>query len=66
MLPAIAPAQWLVLVDNVLWGGQVADSSNHDVDTEALRTFNAALSSDQRIDLCMVPIGDGLTVARKR
>jgi predicted O-methyltransferase YrrM len=56
----------LVLVDNVLWGGQVADSSNHDVDTEALRTFNAALSSDQRIDLCMVPIGDGLTVARKR
>ena len=56
----------LVLVDNVLWGGQVADSSNHDVDTEALRIFNAALSSDQRIDLCMVPIGDGLTVARKR
>src|SRR6056300_107110 len=56
----------LVLVDNVLWGGQVADSSNHDVDTEALRTFNATLSSDQRIDLCMVPIGDGLTVARKR
>ena len=55
----------LVLVDNVLWGGQVADSSNHDVDTEALRTFNATLSSDQR-DLCMVPIGDGLTVARKR
>ena len=47
-------------------GGQVADSSNHDVDTEALRIFNAALSSDQRIDLCMVPIGDGLTVARKR
>ena len=56
----------LILVDNVLWGGQVADSSNHDTDTEALRAFNAALSSDQRIDLCMVPIGDGLTIARKR
>ncbi|MBT6728970.1 MAG: methyltransferase domain-containing protein [Deltaproteobacteria bacterium] len=56
----------LILVDNVLWGGQVADSSNHDMDTEALRTFNVALSSDQRIDLCMVPIGDGLTMARKR
>ena len=56
----------LILVDNVLWGGQVADSSNHDMDTEALRAFNAALSSDQRIDLCMVPIGDGLTIARKR
>ena len=56
----------LILVDNVLWGGQVADSSNHDMDTETLRAFNAALSSDHRIDLCMVPIGDGLTIARKR
>ncbi|MEC8283680.1 MAG: class I SAM-dependent methyltransferase [SAR324 cluster bacterium] len=56
----------LILVDNVLWSGQVADASNHDKDTEALRIFNAALSSDQRVDLCMVPIGDGLTVARKR
>ena len=56
----------LILVDNVLWSGQVADASNHDKDTEALRTFNAALSIDQRVDLCMVPIGDGLTIARKR
>ena len=55
----------LILVDNVLWSGQVADASNHDKDTEALRIFNAALSSDQRVDLCMVPIGDGLTIARK-
>ena len=56
----------LILVDNVLWSGQVADASKHDKDTEALRTFNAALSSDQRVDLCTVPIGDGLTIARKR
>ena len=56
----------LILVDNVLWSGQVADASNHDKDTEALRIFNAALSSDQRVDLCLVPIGDGLTIARKR
>ena len=56
----------LILVDNVLWSGQVADASNHDKDTEASRIFNAALSSDQRVDLCMVPIGDGLTIARKR
>ena len=56
----------LILVDNVLWSGQVADASNYDKDTEALRIFNVALSSDQRVDLCMVPIGDGLTIARKR
>ena len=56
----------LILVDNVLWGGQVADVSNQDRDTEALRVFNSKLSDDQRVDLCMVPIGDGLTIARKR
>ena len=56
----------LILVDNVLWGGQVANVSNQDRDTEALRVFNSKLSDDQRVDLCMVPIGDGLTIARKR
>lgn len=56
----------LILVDNVLWGGQVADVSNQNKDTEALRVFNSKLSDDQRVDLCMVPIGDGLTIARKR
>ena len=56
----------LILADNVLWGGQVADVSNQDQDTEALRVFNSKLSDDQRVDLCMIPIGDGLTIARKR
>ena len=56
----------LILVDNVLWGGQVAEVSNQDKDTEALRVFNLRLSDEQRVDLCMVPIGDRLTIARKR
>ena len=56
----------LILVDNVLWGGQVADVSSQDKDTEALRVFNSKLADDTRVDLCMVPIGDGLTIARKR
>ena len=56
----------LILVDNVLWGGQVAEVSNQDKDTEALRVFNLKLFDDQRVDACMVPIGDGLTIARKR
>ena len=56
----------LILVDNVLWGGQVAEVSNQDKDTEALRVFNLRLFDDQRVDVCMVPIGDGLTIARKR
>ncbi len=56
----------IVLVDNTLWGGAVADASRTDRDTVAIRAFNAALKIDERIDLSLVPIGDGLTLARKR
>ena len=56
----------LVAVDNVLWGGRVADPENRDTDTEAIRAFNAALKGDPRVDISLVPIGDGLTLARKR
>ena len=56
----------LVAVDNVLWGGSVIDPAKQDKDTEAIRAFNKALRDDPRIDLSLVPIGDGLTLARKR
>jgi predicted O-methyltransferase YrrM len=56
----------LLLVDNTLWSGRVADPAATDADTVALRQFNSALHGDQRIDLSLVPIGDGLTLARKR
>ena len=55
----------LVLVDNVLWSGKVADENDRSEDTVALRAFNAKLRDDARIDLCMLPLGDGLTIARK-
>lgn len=57
----------LIAVDNVLWGGRVAMSAEaDDDDTVALQAFNEKLHHDERIDLSMVPIGDGLTLARKR
>jgi predicted O-methyltransferase YrrM len=56
----------LVAVDNVLWGGSVVDPAKRDIDTEAIRAFNAALHGDPRVDISLVPIGDGLTLARKR
>ena len=56
----------LVAVDNTLWSGRVADPKARDKDTAALKKFNAALHKDERIDLTLVPIGDGLTLARKR
>ena len=55
----------LVLVDNVLWGGKVADETDRCEDTVALRAFNAKLRDDFRVELCMLPVGDGLTIARK-
>ena len=55
----------LALFDTVLWGGAVADESDSSEDTEALRVFNAKISDDPRIELCMLPVGDGLTIARK-
>ena len=56
----------LIVADNTLWSGRVADSANTEATTVALREFNAILNGDQRIDLSLVPIGDGLTLARKR
>jgi predicted O-methyltransferase YrrM len=55
----------LVAIDNTLWGGQVA-SPSADVETRSLQALNTKLHSDQRIDLSFLPIGDGLTLARKR
>lgn len=56
----------LIAIDNTLWSGKVADADAGDSDTAALREFNDTLHRDERIDLSLVPIGDGLTLARKR
>lgn len=56
----------LVAIDNTLWYGRVADPANHDEETEAIRSFNARLAHDERIDLSLLPIGDGMTLALKR
>ena len=56
----------LAAYDNVLWGGAVADPSDTDHDTESIRTLNELIASDTRVDVSMIPIGDGLTLARKR
>ncbi len=55
----------LVMVDNVLWGGRVLDQ-DPDADTLAIQAFNQALHRDERVDISMLPVGDGLTLARVR
>ncbi|WP_119165421.1 class I SAM-dependent methyltransferase [Algihabitans albus] len=56
----------LLMFDNVLWGGSVADPDKQDADTLAIRALNTALQGDPRVSLSLVPIGDGLTLARRR
>ncbi len=56
----------LIAVDNTLWSGRVADPNEQSNTTNSIRNFNAALSQDVRVSLSLVPIGDGVTLARKQ
>ena len=56
----------LLMFDNTLWNGAVADPEDQAADTLALRALNHRLLGDERVSLSLVPIGDGLTLARKR
>ena len=65
LIPRLRPGG-LLLVDNVLWGGAVIDAARDDADTQAIRAFNDRLVADDRVDVVLLPISDGLTLARKQ
>ena len=56
----------MMAIDNVLWGGDVANPDNQTAETIAIRVFNKMVHEDDKVDMCMLPIGDGLTLIRKR
>jgi len=56
----------LIAIDNVLWNGKVIDESDRSANTVAIRALNAKLHDDPRVTIAMLPIGDGLTLARRR
>jgi caffeoyl-CoA O-methyltransferase len=56
----------LIAIDNTLWSGEVLKARTRDADTLALQALNKKLAKDERVDIALVPIGDGLTLARKR
>ena len=62
---ALLRVDGLLLVDNTLWSGSVADPGVRDVSTEAIRALNATIHADPRVEMVMLPVGDGLTLARK-
>ena len=55
----------LIAVDNTLWHGAVADDTVHDAETEAIRALNAKVRDDDRVDSCLLTVGDGILLARK-
>jgi predicted O-methyltransferase YrrM len=56
----------LIAIDNTLWSGDVVNPAKTDENTVAIRAVNEALHNDERIDVALLPIGDGVTLARKR
>lgn len=65
LVPKMRPGG-LLLVDNVLWSGRVLDPTVDDADTAALRAFNVKVAADDRVEVVLLPIADGLTFAVKR
>jgi len=65
IVPMIRP-NGVILVDNTLWSGQVADPRISDDTVQAIRRFNDHAAADDRVELVLLPIGDGLSLARKR
>lgn len=65
LVPRMRPGG-LIAVDNVLWSGQVLDPAPDDVDAMAIIQFNDKVVNDPRVDVVMLPVADGLTLARRR
>ena len=55
----------LIIIDNVLWHGEVADENNNEKFTNIIREFNSHVKNDNRVEQIILPIGDGLTICRK-
>ncbi|PKQ70869.1 O-methyltransferase [Raineya orbicola] len=64
VLPQVRKGGWII-ADNVLWSGKVADTKFIDKDTEALRAFNELVQNDARVENLLLPLRDGLMIARK-
>ena len=56
----------LIVFDNTLWNGKVVDQDTDDPDTRAIRALNTKLAGDERVTTCLLPVADGVTLARRR
>jgi predicted O-methyltransferase YrrM len=56
----------IIAIDNVFWSGKVADAATTDNRTKIIRSLNAKIQRDERVNISIIPIGDGLTLAMKK
>ena len=64
-LPLLRP-NGIVIIDNMLWHGDVADDTKTDKETRTIRTLNQSIQSDERVDFSLLPLSDGLSFIRKK
>ena len=62
----LLPSNGIIIIDNMLWGGNVADLSNNDTQTETIKSLNEKIQKDERVDFSLLPIADGLSFIRKK
>ena len=62
----LLPSNGIIIIDNMLWGGNVADLSNNDTQTETIKSLNEKIQKDERVDFSLLPIADGLSLIRKK
>lgn len=56
----------VIAIDNVLWSGEIINPENQNENTRAIRELNTKIANDDRVTICMLPMGDGLTLARRK
>ena len=62
----LLPSNGIIIIDNMLWGGDVANPSSNDNQTKTIRSLNAKIQQDVRVDFSLLPISDGLSFIRKK
>ena len=62
----LLPSNGIIIIDNMLWGGDVADLSIKDTQTEAIRSLNKKIQKDERVHFSLLPLSDGLSFVRKK
>ena len=62
----LLPSNGILIIDNMLWGGDVVNLSNNDTQTETIRSLNEKIQKDERVNFSLLPIADGLSFIRKK